>query len=112
MVANKLMRGDTVPPVAHHRGEADVVEEVCGRTDPIHQKSVINNHVHHRQLWMGAPYGWVPVDTHSTPVPSSEGSHSNTAPNKMSPISDTFFQKFQKLKKASFPKLRAEFFSF
>ena len=22
----------------------------CGRTDPIHQKSVINNHFHHRQL--------------------------------------------------------------
>ena len=42
MVANKLMRGDTVLPVAHHRGEADVVEEVCGRTEPIHQKSVIN----------------------------------------------------------------------
>ena len=50
MVANKLMRGDTVLPVAHHRSEADVVEEVCGRTDLIHQKSVINNHVHHRQL--------------------------------------------------------------
>ena len=50
MVANKLMRGDTVLQVAHHRGEADAVEEVCGRTDPIHRKSVINNHVHHRQL--------------------------------------------------------------
>ena len=50
MVAIKLMRGDTVLPVAHHRGEADVVEEVCGRTDPIHQKSVINSHVHHSQL--------------------------------------------------------------
>ena len=50
MVAIKLMRGDTVLPVAHHRGEADVVEEVCGRTDPIHQKSVIDSHVHHRQL--------------------------------------------------------------
>ena len=49
MVANKLMRGDTVLPVAHHRSEADVVEEVCGRTEPIHQKSVINRHVHHRQ---------------------------------------------------------------
>ena len=48
MVAYKLMRGDTVLPVAHHRGEADVVEEVCGRTEPIHQKSAINNHVHHR----------------------------------------------------------------
>ena len=47
MVANKLMRGDTVLPVAHHRSEADVVEEVCGRTD---QKSVINSHVHHREL--------------------------------------------------------------
>ena len=43
MVANKLMRGDTVLPVAHHRSEVDVVEEVCGRTDPIDQKSVINN---------------------------------------------------------------------
>ena len=51
MVANKLMRGDTVLPVAHHRSEADVVEEeVRGRTDLIHQKSVINSHVHHRQL--------------------------------------------------------------
>ena len=50
MVANKLMRGVTVPPVAHHRSEADVVKEVCGRTDPTRQKSVINNHVHHRQL--------------------------------------------------------------
>ena len=50
MVANKLMCGVTVLPVAHHRGEADVVEEVCGRTDPFHQKSVINSHVHHRQL--------------------------------------------------------------
>ena len=36
------MRGDTVLPVAHHRSEADVVEEVCERTDSIHQKSVIN----------------------------------------------------------------------
>ena len=50
VVANKLMRGDTVLPVAHHRSEADVVEEVCGNTDPIHEKSVINSHVHHRQL--------------------------------------------------------------
>ena len=50
MVANKLMPGDTVLPVAHHRSEADVVEEVCGRTDPTHQKSVIDDHVHHRQL--------------------------------------------------------------
>ena len=50
MDANKLMRGDTVLPVAHHRSEADVVEEVRGRTDSIHQKSVINRHVHHRQL--------------------------------------------------------------
>ena len=50
MVANKLMRGDTVVSVAHHRSEADVVEEVCGRTDPIHQMSVINSHSHHRQL--------------------------------------------------------------
>ena len=50
MVANKLMCGVTVLPVAHHHSEADVVEEVCGRTDPIHQQSVINNHVHHRQL--------------------------------------------------------------
>ena len=50
MVANKLMCGDTVLPVAHHRSEADVVEEVCGRTDSVHQKSVINNHVHHWQL--------------------------------------------------------------
>ena len=45
-----LMRGDIVLPVAHHRSEAGVVEEVCGSTDPIHQKSVINRHVHHRQL--------------------------------------------------------------
>ena len=42
---------------------------------------------------MGASHGWVPVDTHSTPVPSSEerlwvARHSNTAPNKMSPNSD------------------------
>ena len=50
MVANKLMRGDTVLPVAHHRSEADVAEEVCGRTDPIHQMSVINSHSHHKQL--------------------------------------------------------------
>ena len=50
MVANKLMRGDTVLPVAHHHGEADVVEEVCGKTEPIHQMSVINSHSHHRQL--------------------------------------------------------------
>ena len=50
MVANKLMRGDTVLRVAHHRSEADVVEEVCGRTEPIHQMSVINSHSHHRQL--------------------------------------------------------------
>ena len=28
--ANKLVRGDTVLPVAHHRSVADVVEEVCG----------------------------------------------------------------------------------
>ena len=113
MVANKLMRGDTVLPVAHHRSEADVVEEVCGRTDPIDQKSVINNHVHHGQLSLhkqprkqrpgalmlasycldGSITRVVPVDTHSTPVPSSEGRlwvarHSNTAPNKMSPNSD------------------------
>ena len=96
------------------RSEADVVEEVCGRTDPIHQKSVINRNVHHGHLllhkqprnakswrsdathhlvWMGASHGWVPVDTHSTPVSSSEGRlwvarHSNTARNKMSPNSD------------------------
>ena len=50
MVANKLMRGDTVLTVAHHRSEAVVVEEVCGRTEPIHQMSVINSHSHHRQL--------------------------------------------------------------
>ena len=50
MVANKLMRGDTALPVVHHRSEADVVEEVCGRTDPIHQQSVFNSHVHHQQL--------------------------------------------------------------
>ena len=50
MVANKLMRGDTNLPVAHHRSEADVVEEVCGRTEPTHQMSVINSHSHHRQL--------------------------------------------------------------
>ena len=43
MVANKLMRGVTVLPVAHDRSEADVVEEVCGRTEPIHQMSVINS---------------------------------------------------------------------
>ena len=49
MVANKLMRGGTVLP-AHQCSEADVVEEVCGRTDPAHQQSVINRHVHHRQL--------------------------------------------------------------
>ena len=49
MVAQKLMCGDTVLPVAHHRSEADLVEEVCGRTEPIHQKSVINSHVYHRQ---------------------------------------------------------------
>ena len=34
MVANKLMRGVTVLPVAHHRGEADVVEEVCDPHTP------------------------------------------------------------------------------
>ena len=50
VVAKKLMCGDIVLPVAHHRSEADVVEEVCGRTDPFHRKSVINSHVHHRQL--------------------------------------------------------------
>ena len=50
MVANTLMRGDTVLPVAHHRSEAGVVEEVRGRTEPIHQMSVINSHVHHKQL--------------------------------------------------------------
>ena len=33
MVANKLMRGDTVLQVAHHGNEAVVVEEVCGRTN-------------------------------------------------------------------------------
>ena len=49
MVANKLMCGDTVVPVAHHRGEADVVEEVCGRTVINQQKPVINDHVQHRQ---------------------------------------------------------------
>ena len=40
---------DTVLPVAHHRGEADVVEEVCGRTVTHHPKPVINSPVHHRQ---------------------------------------------------------------
>ena len=49
MLANKLMCGDIVLPVAHHRSEADLVEEVCGRTEPTHQKSVINSHAHHRQ---------------------------------------------------------------
>ena len=49
MVANKLRCGDTVLPVAHHRGEADVVEEVCGRTVTNQQKPVINSHVQHRQ---------------------------------------------------------------
>ena len=39
VVANKLMCGDTVLPVAH-RSEADLVEEVCGRTEPTHQKSM------------------------------------------------------------------------
>ena len=28
----------------------NVVEEVCGRTESIHQMSVINSHSHHRQL--------------------------------------------------------------
>ena len=46
----------------------------------------------HHLVWMGASDGWVPVKTHSTPVPSSEGRlwvarHSNTAPHKMSPNS-------------------------
>ena len=50
MVANKLMYGVTVLPVAHHCSEADVVEEVCGRTEPIHRMSVINSHSHHRHL--------------------------------------------------------------
>ena len=36
----------TVLPVAHRRSEADVVEEVCGRTELTHQKSVINSHAH------------------------------------------------------------------
>ena len=49
MVSNKLMRGITVLPVAHHRGEAAVVEEMCGRTEPIHQMSVINS-LSHQQL--------------------------------------------------------------
>ena len=94
--------------------EADGVEEVCGKTDPIHQMSVINNHVHHRQLslhktttqaksWRSdAPIilpGWEhhtggsQLTPHSTPVPSKEerlwvARHSNTAPNKMSPNTD------------------------
>ena len=42
MVANKLMYGDNVP-------EADLVEEVCWRTDHKSPKPVINSHVHHRQ---------------------------------------------------------------
>ena len=50
MVANKLMRGDTVLPIAHHRSGADVVEEVCGMTELVDQKSMINSHVHHKQL--------------------------------------------------------------
>ena len=42
--------------------------------------------------WMGASHGWVPIDTHSIPVPFSEGRlwvarHSNTACHKMSPNS-------------------------
>ena len=44
-----VVETDTVLPVAHHRSEADLVEEVRGRTEPIHQKSVINSHVHHKQ---------------------------------------------------------------
>ena len=38
MVADKLMCGDTVLPVAHRRSEADLVEEVCGRAEPAHAK--------------------------------------------------------------------------
>ena len=31
-------------------GTLSLVEEVCGWTDPVHQQSAINDHVHHRQL--------------------------------------------------------------
>ena len=113
MVANKLMRGDTVLPVAHHRSEADVVEEVCGRTDPIHQMSVINSHSHHRQISLherarkqraGALMSDAPIilpgwERHTGgsrltptvhPCPFRRGRlwvarHSNTAPNKNEP---------------------------
>ena len=112
MVANKVMRGDTVVPVAHHRGEADVVEEVCGRTVTDQHEPVINDHVQHRQQSLhkqpqkqragalmlpsscldGSITQVVPVNTHSAPVPSAEGRlwvsrHSNTALHKMSPNS-------------------------
>ena len=49
MVANKPTCGDTVLQVSPHRSEADLVEEVCGRTNHKSPKSVINSHVHHRQ---------------------------------------------------------------
>ena len=48
--ANKLMCGDTVLPVAHHRSEAALVKEVCWKTDHKSPKPAINSHVHHKQL--------------------------------------------------------------
>ena len=66
---------------------------------------------------MGASHGWVPVDTHSTPVPSSKGRlwvprHSSTAPNKMSQNSDMVAElvgwtQFQSLS-SLFPRTRKE----
>ena len=59
---------------------------------------------------MGASHGFVPVNTHSTPVPSTEGRlwvarYSNTAPHKMSPNSDKFGpEEYVKLEEVEFIK--------
>ena len=94
MVANKLMRGDTVVSVAHHRsengwGRGSVWEDRSYSPNVSDQQATLttgnfhstNNHAskelalwcsRHR-AWMGASHGWVPVNTHSTPrCPSSE----------------------------------------
>ena len=102
MAANDLSYGVAVQQVAHHRSAADLVEEVCWRTDNTTPQSVTNRRVHHSQqplhqqprkqelalwylhrpAWVEVPHGWVAVNTHITPVLTKKTKHEKNTHTK------------------------------
>ena len=50
--------------------QATSVEEECGNQTALHHKTTTTryNHVYDNPAWVEVSHGWVPVNTHSTPV--------------------------------------------